>query len=195
MQVKRTTTTTMTTTTLLLTAAAYLITCLPASASPVEVQVTFTGPSTTINDGHYYVGPYNLNIDETTTTGVCVTYDIEIYSGETWTATVNPISASPLPQQVMYREEGWLAGQFFAADPGEWVGIAHAIWNLGGADYTDAGAGYWIGQAGANYGTVDGSGWMVVTPVVDGAAQTMIVQVTPEPGTIGLMMIVLGVVG
>ena len=58
-------------------------------------------------------------------------------------------------------------------------------------DYNSVGIAYWADQASKNYGSVNASNWVVVTPTDfatnPNSSQEFITQVTPEPATLLLM--------
>ena len=58
-------------------------------------------------------------------------------------------------------------------------------------DYNSVGIAYWANQAALNYGSVNASDWVVVTPTDfatnQNSSQEFITQVTPEPATLLLL--------
>ena len=161
-----------------------------AAALPAAtVEMGFTGAMTGINDGSYYVGPYNLTIDGVPTTGVCITWDLEVGPPYLWIADLQPVSAFAPAEQTALLEADWLALQFTPSDEAQWVSIHHAIWDLFGASYTDTGT--WLALAAADYGSVNPNSFLVAVPTPD-ITQSFLIQ-TPEPRLcwIGLGFLVL----
>ncbi len=65
-----------------------LLTAVSALANSTTVSMKFIGPGGN-NAGGYYTYPYNFSINGGPSTPlICDTFDNEVWSGETWTATV-----------------------------------------------------------------------------------------------------------
>jgi hypothetical protein len=152
---------------------------LLTAASCFAASIQFTGPSTGSNNGSSYVGPYNLLINGLPTEGMCVTYSIEISSGESWTANIDTLSSFSLPDQKLYLEEFYLDTQFNIST--DWVGIQQAAWDIfNPGTFTDPDTNYWLTKAQINYVTVNPNLFLVVVPIPTDAAQTFIIP-SPEP--------------
>ncbi len=73
------------------------------------VSMTITGTSGA-NNGTDYIYPYyfSINGSSTQTSLMCVSFDNEIYNGESWTATVSPITTS---SSFIAQEDAYLFSQ------------------------------------------------------------------------------------
>ncbi len=173
---------------------------LKAHADSVTLTLENVGPGN--NSGGVYTYPYNFSIDGSSSYAslMCFDYTDEIYEGETWTATVVPITSSS-PQQDLelaylfsvasnpstpvatVADAQWAAWELF--DPGltaptqngvSQAGAATELTNAENADLSDFDSGY------ALY--IPESGW----PSNDGLPQSLIgVAPTPEPGSLVLL--------
>jgi hypothetical protein len=107
-----------------------------AYADSVTLKLENVGPGN--NSGGVYTYPYNFSIDgsNTYTSLMCFVYNERIYEGESWTATVYPISpASAAALGVSYDSEKELAYLYSVASnpstPGETVSAAQwAAWEI-----------------------------------------------------------------
>jgi hypothetical protein len=155
-----------------------------ATAISFGSTVQFTGPSTGTNNGSSYVGPYNLVVDGTSIEGTCITYDIEIVDGETWSATIDSLSDFSLSDQTLYLEAEYLNLQFpFSTD---WVGIHQAIWDIfEPGTFTDQDTTSWLNLAETNYSSVNPNSFSVLVPVPVSAAQTFLIP-TPETNSLSM---------
>jgi hypothetical protein len=179
-----------------------------------NVDMTFIGPGGN-NGGGVYTYPYNFSINGGPSTPlICDTFDNEVVSGETWTATVSSLlSGDGLfgSNALDYKTaglifEGITSGSINAT-VGNW-----AIWGLfsqnasNNSFYSDSGAGslanqYLIKAASATDG--DFAGLVLYTPVAGtqswgGTPQEYIGYGTvsaPEPASIAMMGLVLLILG
>lgn len=171
-----------------------------ACADTVTLTLENVGPGN--NSGGVYTYPYNFSIDgsSTYTSLMCFDYTDEIYVGETWTATVVPITSSS-PQEDLElaylfsvasnsstpaataADAQWAAWELF--DPGltaptqngvSQAGVAAELTDAETADLSNFDSGY------ALY--IPENGW----PSNDGLPQSLIgVAPTPEPGSLVLL--------
>jgi hypothetical protein len=148
--------------------------------------IQFLGPSTGVNDGTDYVGPYNLLVDGNPVEGFCINFNIQVGPPYTWDGSVENISIFTDPMVSSLLEAEYLSHQFSVSPTSDWPGIHHAIWNLFGANYPDASG--WLTDASVNYGTLDLNSFSIIVPNVPGYAQSFIIPPTPEPAS-GLLML------
>jgi hypothetical protein len=116
---------------------AALFTTLTTLANADIIQ--FVGAPTGVNDGNYYVLPYEVTIDGIPQLVVC--YDIydEVYSGDTWQAQLldlNQAASSGFFSTTSgaladYEEIAWLDAQTHST-PAEQIGLQYAIWDVFG---------------------------------------------------------------
>ncbi|HTA47385.1 MAG TPA: hypothetical protein VK789_33315 [Bryobacteraceae bacterium] len=116
---------------------AALFTTLTVLANADIIQ--FVGAPTGVNDGSYYVLPYEVTVDGTPILVVC--YDIydEAYSGDTWQAQLmdlNQAASSGFFSTTSgaladYEEVAWLDAQTYST-AAEQIGLQYAIWNVFG---------------------------------------------------------------
>ena len=85
-----------------------LVAVQPQNAHADTITMKFVGPGGA-NSGGVYTYPYYFSIDgsKTETALMCYSYQNEIYSGETWTATVESIT----PGDTKEEELAWLFNQ------------------------------------------------------------------------------------
>jgi hypothetical protein len=157
-----------------------LVAVLPAAT----VDFISAGPQ---NNGTDYVGPYSLTVDGIPILGDCISPFQTVAPPYTWQASI-----IPLPLTVPLLEQAWLDEQY--AINSDWVGIQQAVWDLSGTSYSDSDTLGWETAAAVNYSSVDPSEFYLIVPT-DQDAQTFLIQVTPEPGTLLLIGCGLFVVG
>lgn len=148
--------------------------------------ITFVGTQSTINDGSAVVGPYILTVDGQTVLGVCIDSNLEVGPPYTWSGNIDPISDFSQPRRTTLEEQVWLAEQFAVQPEDDWAQIHHAIWDLTGATYSDAGT--WLSLAASNYGMVDVNNWDLIVPNPEDFTQSFLVDAVtvaaPEPGPV-----------
>lgn len=118
-----------------------------ALADTVTLRLVSVGPA---NDGHYYVYPYTVSIDgsSTLTMLMCDDFSDEVKVGQTWVANVSTINdldgfLTPYPapggtaaQQdvaklLAYKKAAWLFGQLGSVpSQNTAIGINYAVWGL-----------------------------------------------------------------
>ena len=160
--------------------------------------VTFTGVNG-VHNGQFYVSPYYGTINGTPVTLFCVDYRNSVHIGQTWQANLSTLTnGSNLSDTryggvanalALYQQAAWLTTQF-AANPTDYVNIQYALWNLFTPSAPDtAGSNAWLAAALANYGSIDLSGFRIVTNVapvtLSGRDQVQeFITVVPEPGSL-----------
>lgn len=188
--------------------------CFLAGINPLKshadtVTLTFESTGPGHNSGGVYTYPYEFSVDgsKTLTSLMCYSYTDEIYIGESWTATVTPISVG---QTTLDKDEEELAYLFsVASNPASSSSTASAAqwaaWELFDSSLKnapdqssvtaelDAAANFIISAPSSFYAgyelyiPVDGS----QDPERDGMPQEFIgtapTTVTPEPGTLLLL--------
>ncbi len=168
-------------------------------AGTVTLTLENVGPGN--NSGGVYTYPYNFSIDGSSSyvSLMCYSYTDEIYEGETWTATVVPITASssqddlelaylfsvasnPSTPADTVADAQWAAWELF--DPGltaptqngvSQTGVTTELTDAADADLSDFDSGYVL------YIPVAGS-----QPEGDGLPQSF-VGLAPEPGSLVLL--------
>ena len=180
----------------------------PLAHADGTVNMAFVGVNG-VNDGHYYVSPYNGTMNGQSVTLFCDDVINEVTFGQTWTANVTNLASGDLSNtrygtfvptgvsdvHVLYEEAAWLTTQF-ASHPSDYVNLQYALWDLmNPGTYGGTGVQLWLDRAATNYGTIDPSNFNVVTNVgplaLRGQVQEFVVQ-TPEPGTLSLLLCGLG---
>jgi hypothetical protein len=108
---------------------------LPASYTAAAT-IQFTGAPTGVNDGSFYVLPYQLTIDGSTQNVVCYDFFDDVSDGDTWQANilnVGEASASGFfggsDATAQYERVAWLSTQTWT-DSAEQIGLQYAIWNV-----------------------------------------------------------------
>ena len=114
-----------------------LITTLTVLANADIIQ--YVGAPTGINDGSYYVLPYEVTIDDARQLVVC--YDIydEVTSGDVWQAELLNLDQAassgffPIPAGALadYQKVAWLDAQTYST-PAQQIGLQYAIWDVFG---------------------------------------------------------------
>jgi hypothetical protein len=193
-----------------------------ARADGGSVNMVFTGVNGA-NDGQYYVSPYNGTMNGDNVVLFCDDIKNDISVGQHWAANVTNLGTAIATTLTLktngfantryggapgslvlgnaiqaYEEVAWLTTQF-ATNPGDFVSLQHAIWDImvPGSEpltYGPGSDGYWLNLAGLKYSTnslnIDPSNFEIVTNVgpvtYTGQEQEFIVQ-TPEPGTLMLL--------
>lgn len=194
----------------LLTLVLFLAPFAHADGGPVNM--VFTGVNGA-NNGVYYVSPYFGTMNGQTVVLFCDDILNEVTFGQSWSANVTNlgtalstsngfantryggVSTSPVYSNaaVVYEEAAWLTTQF-AGNPGDYVSLQYALWDLmnpGSEPTTYGDVSWWLTQAAANYSTIDANNFEIITNVgpvcLTGQVQEFIVD-TPEPGTLLLLL-------
>ena len=109
----------------------------PFLASADTIQ--FTGVPTGVNDGVYYVTPYQITINGAPQLVTCYDTLDDVNFGDTWQAnilTMNQAASTGYfsgPNALAgYQRVAWLDGQSYSTQAQQ-VGLQHAIWNVFGA--------------------------------------------------------------
>lgn len=137
----------------LFTLAAMLVSAFAAGHAET---IQFAGTPTGVNDGNYYVLPYQITIDGTPQLVTC--YDVydDVYTGDVWQAnllTLNQAAlsgffstaASPLAK---YEEVAWLDAQTYNT-PTEQIALQYAIWDVFGTYQSTSQSQGWLDAANA----------------------------------------------
>jgi PEP-CTERM motif-containing protein len=187
-------------------AAAALI--APLAQADATVNMVFVGVNG-VNDGQFYVSPYNGTMNGQGVTLFCDDVINEVTFWQTWTANLTNLASDDFSNtrygtfvptgvtdvHVLYEKAAWLTTQF-ASHPLDYVNLQYALWDLmNPGTYSGTGVQGWLDQAATNYGTIDPGNFAVVTNLgplaLRGQVQEFIVQ-TPEPGTLLLLLCGLG---
>lgn len=103
-----------------------------AGASTIQ----FVGAPTGINDGSFYVLPYQVTIDGTTQLVTCIDFLDDVNSGDVWQAnllTTAQAAASGFfgaaGTLAAYERTAWLSVQPYT-NTDQQIGLQHAIWNV-----------------------------------------------------------------
>jgi hypothetical protein len=109
-----------------------LLGSLKANADTVSLKLTGTA-----NDGNVY--PYYFSVDgsKTSTSLMCISFNEEVSDGESWTATIDPLSASSSTQD---KEATWLFNDA-NTHPSDAVSDQYAAWFLFEPTFGD-----WVGD-------------------------------------------------
>jgi len=143
--------------------------------------IQFTGPTTGASNGSVAVGPYNLIIDGIATTGVCITFDVDITAGQIWQAETKTVTDFSNSQTLLEAE--YLIQQF--ATSTDWVYIHQAIWDTQEpGTFTDNITLAWLSQAQTNYIFVNPNSFSIQVPVPTNASQFFITQNDPPIGKV-----------
>jgi PEP-CTERM motif-containing protein len=202
-----------------LSATALAVTASIALAAPASAQTTFKFLNGgTVTAFGFYVGPYNGVMGSPPTPVVlnCVDFFHDVVVGEVWDANLTNLgtgigvgSVTRNSSLQLYQEAAWLTTQYptnptTTAQRQTVADIQATMWDLFpipagyGAPPTPSSS-YWLGQAQANYSTIDYSDFWVVTAVDKNdpsSAQEFVMRTTttPEPSTIVLLLTGLGLV-
>jgi PEP-CTERM motif len=149
------------------------------------------------DDGHYYVGPYDLLINGQTVAALCIDFSDHTSTGTSWTAYVSDvggdISHTYHPTfDVKYQEEAYLYS--LITQPGaDRKDIQHAAWAITGGYYANSDAQYYVNLAKNNYDTLDLAGYQIVSGINwNNHEQEFLIYnppcdpVAPEPASLGL---------
>jgi hypothetical protein len=173
------------------------------------------------NDGVYYVSPYTGTMNYGTSSAqsvtlFCVDINNEVQFGQTWSANITSLASNnysntrygngsvnpnlgAINPQTLYQEAAWLVTQF-ASNPGDYVSLQYALWDLmtptaeptGYSDADGITVGNWLASATANYSTINPTDFAVITNVgplaYSGQVQEFVVR-TPEPATVLLLLL------
>lgn len=175
---------------------------LASTASYADtVSMTLTGTSGASN-GTDYIYPYyfSINGSNTQTSLMCVSFNDEIYQGETWTATTSPITAA---SSIIAQEDAYL---FSLLGDGIYSNndIQEAVWELSASnpssvpttpnDPTLLSDAYNAVTNGINLSSFDNGQYTLYTPVAgtqpqnDGTPQSFVGDSpVPEPSSVLLM--------
>lgn len=194
--------------------AALSVAAVPALSAQTALKLTGAGP---VNDGTYYVGPYQGNLGTTSSgsfvsgTNVslnCVDFFHDVNVGDVWNVNVSSLAGDLSNTRFgngglsMYQQAAYLTMQYGATTNSDLDGdrtadIQHAIWTVMGATgYTGSDVNFWVGQASAHYRDpgVDYSSFRLLTQV--GAAGDLthydgtkqeFLTTTPEPSSMALL--------
>jgi hypothetical protein len=199
-----------------LVAAALLLAPFAFADGGAIVQMEFTGVNGA-NDGQYYVSPYYGAINPGTSSAqnvvlFCDDIKNEVNFGETWMANITNLgtalnttngfantrygsvtgSAVLSNPGVAYEEAAWLVSQF-ATHTNDLVNLQYALWDImNPGTYSNSDVSNWLSLAAGNYSSINPYGFEIITNVgplsLTGQVQEFIVQ-TPEPSTLGLMLV------
>jgi hypothetical protein len=115
--------------------AAFILLMAPFAGATT---INFLGTPTGVNDGIYYVLPYQLAIDGVTQNVVCYDFLDDVSIGDTWQANILSLAGAassgffPTSTLATYERVAWLAAQTYTS-AAEQVGLQHAIWNVFGS--------------------------------------------------------------
>jgi hypothetical protein len=179
-----------------------------ACASTTTLTLTGTGGATEpLNSGEsVYVYPYNFTVGSATNVSLmCISFDDEITEGESWTATIDPLSSS---SSTFDKEEAYLYSEILSTtDPTKVAEIQFADWYLSDSTGVEATTYYsentsailgYVAGAVDNYGSESASFYDqfqlyvpldgTEQPSGNGPPQTFIgLAPTPEPGSLALL--------
>ncbi len=97
--------------------------------------ITFVGAPTGVNDGSFYVLPYQLMIGGGTQDVTCYDFLDEVGTGDVWQANVLDIADAatsgffPGASLASYERIAWLSAQTYT-DTAEQIGLQYAIWDV-----------------------------------------------------------------
>jgi hypothetical protein len=191
----------------LITAALFATAASSANADTIQYLSAPTG----VNDGSYYVLPYQITIDGKSQLVAC--YDIfdEVNSGDTWQAQLLDLNQaaqsgyfSKTPGALAdYERVAWLDAQPYDTSA-EQIALQYAIWDVFGTYKTTTQSQAWAAAANAaaatGYRGFDFSGVRFVeqtggTPGQNGTKQAFVYWATtpagtdtPEPGSLLLLV-------
>lgn len=198
----------------LLTLVLFLAPFARADGGPVNM--VFTGVNGA-NNGVYYVSPYFGTMNGQTVVLFCDDILNEVTFGQTWSANVTNLgTALTTPDGfantryggvstssvfsnagIVYEEAAWLTTQF-AGNPGDYVSLQYALWDLmnPGSEPTSYGdVSWWLTQANneaaSGFLNFNPNNFEIITNVgpvsLTGQVQEFIVD-TPEPSTLLLLL-------
>lgn len=157
-----------------------------------------------VNDGHYYVGPYNGNLNGTHVSINCVDFFHEVSNGDVWKVNLTSLTGGDLSATRLgnagvdsYMKAAFLTAQYPGKSNANVVDIQHAIWTIMGASGENTGnAQYWINLANNSFNS---SGFnytdyriLTDTRVHDGVTADVLTKqefltTTPEPTSVALL--------
>ncbi len=112
-----------------------------ANATPVPPsQIQFVGAPTGVNDGQFYVLPYQIRIDGNLTLVTCYDSLDEVSPGDTWQANLLNVSdaanfgyfSGKINSLSLYERIAWLSSRTYS-NVSQQIGLQHAIWNVFGS--------------------------------------------------------------
>ncbi len=113
-----------------------------ASQASQIATITFDGPTTSVNDGAFYVMPYEVTIDTGSgpVTQLVTCYDTldEVNNGDVWQANLLSLQEASTSgffstgSEAGYKEVAWLSTQSYA-DTNYQIALQHAIWSIFGS--------------------------------------------------------------
>jgi hypothetical protein len=141
-------------------------------ASAETLTLTSAGPA---NDGAYYTALYGLTVADPPNPptppipilGLCLSAAVEVSVGESWQATLLPLTEYEAVAGLTAQqgdELAWLYTQI-AANPVP--AQSDAVWTIAGVPVNNAGAAniaYWVSQAQTNYPSINPALFQVWTP-------------------------------
>ena len=106
-------------------------------ANAADIQ--FVGVPTGVNDGHYYVMPYQISIDGVLELVTCFDVYDDVNFGDEWQANLLTVNQAALSgffspdtaAQAKYEEVAWLDAQTYQ-NTAQQIGLQYAIWNVFG---------------------------------------------------------------
>ena len=185
-----------------------LLAALTAAAAPaLAAQATGTlqfNNGGSINDGHYYTGPYNGTLNGTAVSLNCVDFFHEVNNGDVWTVNITSLNSGDLSNTRLgnagvdqYMKAAYLSGQYAGQSSTNVVDIQHAIWTIMGASGENTGnAQYWINLANTNFNTTNFNyaDYKILTDTrvgdgitADDLTKQEFLTTTPEPGSLALL--------
>jgi hypothetical protein len=192
--------------------AALMLVAVP-TVSTAQASMVFVNPGT-INDGRYFVGPYQVTNDGVLQTVYCVDFfhDVSVDPPSEWTANISDLGGDLSNTRAgnagldEYQKAAYLTTLYSGASNQQTIDIQHAIWRLFAPDEAfissnndyliDAGSDYYLALANSSYATsgVDFSVFQVVTDVrvndpnfQDGVTVQEFLTTTPEPSSMALL--------
>lgn len=182
---------------------ALVVAAAPTLAAQSTGTVKFVNGGS-IDDGHYYVGPYNGQLDGNNVVLDCVDFFHEVNNGDVWNVNITGLTSGNLSNTRLgnsgldqYMEAAFLTGQYAGKSNSQVVDIQHAIWTIMGATGENTGnAQYWINFAQNNFLTsnFNYSQYALLTQIGaggdvtanDGTKQEFLTT-TPEPSSMALL--------
>jgi len=100
--------------------------------------IQFVGVPTGVNDGSYYVTPYQITIDGSTQDVTCYDFLDDVNYGDTWQANILDLADAANSgffahgSLATYERIAWLSAQTYT-DSAEEIGLQYAIWDVFGS--------------------------------------------------------------